>query len=144
MVTRGERAHSARAWMGTNAIHGAAEVLARLNAYEPRRPVIDGLEYHEGLNAVFVTGGVAGNVLPDLCTVSVNYRFAPTGPRRRRSPTCARSSTASSSRSATPPLRDARSRRARGGRLREAVGGEVNPKFGGPTWPGSARSASPR
>ena len=77
VVTRGERAHSARAWMGTNAIHGAAEVLARLNAYEPRRPVIDGLEYHEGLNAVFVTGGVAGNVLPDLCTVSVNYRFAP-------------------------------------------------------------------
>ena len=77
VVTRGERAHSARAWMGTNAIHGAAEVLARLNAYEPRRPVIDGLEYHEGLNAVFVTGGVAGNVLPDQCTVSVNYRFAP-------------------------------------------------------------------
>ncbi len=55
----------------------AGEVLARLNAYEPRRPVIDGLEYREGLNAVFVSGGVAGNVLPDVCTVSVNYRFAP-------------------------------------------------------------------
>jgi succinyl-diaminopimelate desuccinylase len=40
-------------------------------------PVIDGLTYHEGLNAVGITGGVAGNVLPDLCTVSVNYRFAP-------------------------------------------------------------------
>ena len=77
VVTRGERAHSARSWMGVNAIHGAAEVLARLNAYEPRRPVIDGLEYHEGLNAVFVSGGVAGNVLPDECRVSVNYRFAP-------------------------------------------------------------------
>ncbi len=75
--TRGQRAHSARSWTGVNAIHGAADVLARLNAYEPRRPVIDGLEYHEGLNAVFVSGGVAGNVLPDLCTVSVNYRFAP-------------------------------------------------------------------
>ena len=75
--TRGQRAHSARAWTGVNAIHGAAEVLARLNAYEPRKPVIDGLEYHEGLNAVFISGGVAGNVLPDECTVSVNYRFAP-------------------------------------------------------------------
>ncbi len=77
VVTRGERAHSARAWMGVNAIHGAAEVLARLNAYEPRKPVIDGLEYHEGLNAVYISGGVAGNVIPDECRVSVNYRFAP-------------------------------------------------------------------
>ncbi len=77
VLTRGERAHSARSWKGVNAIHGAAEVLARLNSYEPRRPVIDGLEYHEGLNAVFISGGVAGNVLPDECRVSVNYRFAP-------------------------------------------------------------------
>jgi succinyl-diaminopimelate desuccinylase len=77
ITTYGERAHSARAWRGRNAIHGAAEVLARLNAYEPRRPVIDGLEYREGLNAVFIAGGVAGNVLPDRCTISVNYRFAP-------------------------------------------------------------------
>ena len=77
VVVRGERAHSARSWMGSNAIHRAGEVLDRLNAYEPRRPVIDGLEYREGLNAVFVAGGVAGNVLPDECRVSVNYRFAP-------------------------------------------------------------------
>jgi succinyl-diaminopimelate desuccinylase len=77
VLTHGERAHSARSWMGTNAIHAAAEVLARLNAYEPRRPVIDGLEYREGLNAVFISGGVAGNVLPDECRISVNYRFAP-------------------------------------------------------------------
>jgi succinyl-diaminopimelate desuccinylase len=74
---KGVRAHSARSWTGVNAIHGAADVLARLNAYEPRRPVIDGLGYHEGLNAVFISGGVAGNVLPDECVVSVNYRFAP-------------------------------------------------------------------
>ncbi|HET9827959.1 MAG TPA: succinyl-diaminopimelate desuccinylase [Nocardioidaceae bacterium] len=77
VTTRGRRAHSARSWTGLNAIHGAAEVLARLNAYQPRRPVIDGLEFHEGLNAVGISGGVAGNVLPDVCTVSVNYRFAP-------------------------------------------------------------------
>lgn len=75
--TTGERAHTARAWQGVNAIHRAGEVLRRLEDYEPRKPVIDGLEYHEGLNAVFIKGGVAGNVLPDACVVEVNYRFAP-------------------------------------------------------------------
>ncbi|WP_405684765.1 succinyl-diaminopimelate desuccinylase [Streptomyces sp. NBC_00057] len=75
--TEGERAHSARSWMGSNAIHAAAPILARLAAYEPRRPVIDGLEYREGLNAVRIEGGVANNVIPDACTVVVNYRYAP-------------------------------------------------------------------
>ncbi|MFF3242621.1 succinyl-diaminopimelate desuccinylase [Streptomyces sp. NPDC002870] len=75
--TEGERAHSARSWMGSNAIHAAAPILARLAAYEPRRPVIDGLEYREGLNAVRIEAGVANNVLPDECTVVVNYRYAP-------------------------------------------------------------------
>ncbi|OKK16422.1 succinyl-diaminopimelate desuccinylase [Streptomyces sp. CB02488] len=75
--TAGERAHSARSWMGWNAIHGAAPILARLAAYEPRKPVIDGLEFHEGLNAVRIEGGVANNVIPDACTVVVNYRYAP-------------------------------------------------------------------
>ncbi|NED54514.1 succinyl-diaminopimelate desuccinylase, partial [Micromonospora aurantiaca] len=73
----GERAHSARAWMGSNAIHAAGRILDVLRAYEPARPVVDGLEYHEGLNAVFISGGVAGNVIPDECVVTVNYRFAP-------------------------------------------------------------------
>ncbi|MDG9711898.1 succinyl-diaminopimelate desuccinylase [Streptomyces sp. DH10] len=77
LKTKGERAHSARGWMGSNAIHAAAPVLARLASYEPRRPVIDGLEYREGLNAVGVTGGVAGNVIPDECVVTVNFRYAP-------------------------------------------------------------------
>ncbi|UNO40078.1 succinyl-diaminopimelate desuccinylase [Streptomyces sp. MST-110588] len=75
--TEGERAHSARSWMGANAIHAAAPILARLAAYEPRRAVIDGLEYREGLNAVGIEGGVAGNVVPDSCTVTVNFRYAP-------------------------------------------------------------------
>jgi succinyl-diaminopimelate desuccinylase len=73
----GERAHSARSWKGVNAIHRATPILQRLTSYDARRPVIDGLTYHEGLNAVGITGGVAGNVLPDVCTVSVNHRFAP-------------------------------------------------------------------
>jgi succinyl-diaminopimelate desuccinylase len=75
--TSGERAHSARSWKGVNAIHRAGEILDRLNGYDARRPVIDGLEYHEGLNAVGIHGGVAGNVIPDECVVEVNYRFAP-------------------------------------------------------------------
>ncbi|MEI7778263.1 MAG: succinyl-diaminopimelate desuccinylase [Actinomycetes bacterium] len=75
--TVGKRAHSARAWLGVNAIHAAEPVLAALRDYVARKPVIDGLEYHEGLNAVGIRGGVAGNVIPDECVVTVNYRFAP-------------------------------------------------------------------
>jgi succinyl-diaminopimelate desuccinylase len=74
----GRRSHSARSWLGTNAIHAASDVLARLSEYTPSRVTIDGLEYREGLNAVSITGGVAGNVIPDECVVTVNYRFAPT------------------------------------------------------------------
>ncbi|MFL6139547.1 MAG: succinyl-diaminopimelate desuccinylase [Frankiaceae bacterium] len=73
----GRRAHSARSWLGDNAIHRAGELLATLAGYVPRRPVVDGLEYHEGLNAVLVRGGVAGNVIPDECVITVNHRFAP-------------------------------------------------------------------
>ena len=73
----GKAAHTARAWRGVNAIHAAAPVLAILNAYEPRRPVVDGLRYHEGLNAVHIQGGIAGNVLPDECVIDINHRFAP-------------------------------------------------------------------
>ena len=73
----GRRAHSARSWLGANAIHAAGAILDVLRTYEPRRPVIDGLEYREGLNAVHIEGGVAGNVIPDSCVVTVNYRFAP-------------------------------------------------------------------
>ena len=75
--TSGVRSHSARAWMGDNAIHKADEILRRLSAYQPRQVEIDGLMYREGLNAVGIRGGVAGNVIPDECVVSVNYRFAP-------------------------------------------------------------------
>ena len=77
VTAAGERAHSARAWMGTNAIHGAAGILEVLRAYQPRTPDVDGLTYREGLNAVAISGGIAGNVIPDSCVVTVNFRFAP-------------------------------------------------------------------
>jgi succinyl-diaminopimelate desuccinylase len=73
----GVRAHSARSWMGRNAVHEAAGILEVLRGYTPREPDVDGLTFHEGLNAVMISGGVAGNVIPDECVVTVNYRFAP-------------------------------------------------------------------
>jgi succinyl-diaminopimelate desuccinylase len=75
--TRGVKTHSARPWMGKNAIHGLAEVLTRLASNEPATVMVDGLDYRESLNAVTVTGGIATNVIPDLAKVTVNYRFAP-------------------------------------------------------------------
>jgi succinyl-diaminopimelate desuccinylase len=131
VTTRGERAHSARSWMGVNAIHKAGAVLDRLNAYEARKPVIDGLEYHEGLNAVFISGGVAGNVLPDVCTVQVNHRFAPD---RSEAEAAAyvrdffagfEVELTDSAPGALPGLD-----RPAAKEFVEAVGGEVNPKFG--------------
>ncbi|WP_295779557.1 succinyl-diaminopimelate desuccinylase [uncultured Microbacterium sp.] len=75
--TTGVRAHSARSWIGENAIHKAAPILARLAEYRAREIEVEGLVYREGLNAVSITGGVAGNVIPDACAVEVNCRFAP-------------------------------------------------------------------
>src|SRR5690625_6878845 len=74
---RGIAAHSGRDWVGDNAIHHLAPVLERLASYRARRAVIDGLEYREGLNAVAISGGIAGNVIPDRARVTLNYRFAP-------------------------------------------------------------------
>jgi succinyl-diaminopimelate desuccinylase len=73
----GTRAHSARSWLGDNAIHKLGEVLTRLQAYEARSVDIDGCVYREGLSAVRIDGGVAGNVIPDSASVTVNFRFAP-------------------------------------------------------------------
>jgi succinyl-diaminopimelate desuccinylase len=77
ITARGARAHTARSWRGRNAIHEAGKILDILQDWQPRKPVVDGLEFHEGLNAVAIAGGVAGNVVPDECVVTVNYRFAP-------------------------------------------------------------------
>lgn len=76
-TVRGERAHTARPWMGRNAIHAASELLARVATTESEIVNVDGLEYREALQVVRVEGGVANNVVPDSCSFVVNRRFAP-------------------------------------------------------------------
>jgi succinyl-diaminopimelate desuccinylase len=114
-----------------NAIHKAAEVLRRLNEYDARRPVIDGLEYHEGLNAVLISGGVATNVLPDEAVVTVNFRFAPDRSEAEaldfvRDFFDGFDVTVTDSAPGALPGLDVPAAKA----FVEAVGGEVNPKFG--------------
>ena len=77
VTTSGTRAHSARSWLGDNAIHKLGDVLARLQDYRPRSVDIDGCVYREGLSAVGIDGGIAGNVIPDAASVTINFRFAP-------------------------------------------------------------------
>ncbi len=73
----GSRAHTARPFMGRNAIHRLAPILQVVHEYRGRRPVLDGCEYAEQLQVVHVEGGVAGNVVPDQASVTINHRFAP-------------------------------------------------------------------
>jgi succinyl-diaminopimelate desuccinylase len=73
----GTRAHTARPWMGRNAIHRLGPLLTALAHYEPRRPIVGGLPFREALETVAVSGGVAGNVVPDCASVTINHRFAP-------------------------------------------------------------------
>lgn len=77
VAASGVRSHSARSWMGENAIHKLSAALDTLATYEPQTVSVDGLDYREGLNAVGISGGIAGNVIPDQAVISVNYRFAP-------------------------------------------------------------------
>ncbi len=131
IIVPGVRAHSARWWMGVNAIHGAGEVIERLLTYAPRSPVVDGLRFREGLNAVQISGGVAGNVLPDECRISVNYRFAPNRSEEEALEHLRELfegfdvELVDSAPGAMPGLD-----RPAAAAFAQAVGGEVNPKFG--------------
>ena len=129
--TAGERAHTARAWMGSNAIHALAPVLDGLNAYVAREVEIDGLTYREGLNAVAISGGVSGNVVPDEAVVTVNYRFAPDRSEEQAHQHLQETfegfglTITDSAPGALPGLSHPAA-----AAFVEAVGGEVHPKFG--------------
>ena len=73
----GRAAHSARAWMGVNAIHAMAPVIERIADYGNPVELVDGLEFRESLSVVRVEGGIANNVIPEAASMTVNYRFAP-------------------------------------------------------------------
>lgn len=129
--TAGERAHTARSWMGSNAIHALAPVLDGLNAYIPREVDIDGLTYREGLSAVAISGGVSGNVVPDEAVVTVNYRFAPDRSEEQAHQHLQETfegfglTVTDSAPGALPGLSHPAA-----AAFVEAVGGEVHPKFG--------------
>ena len=129
--TTGERAHTARAWMGSNAIHALAPVLDGLNAYVAREVEIDGLTYREGLNAVAISGGVSGNVVPDEAVVTVNSRFAPDRSEEQAHQHLQETfegfgqTITDSAPGALPGLSHPAA-----AAFVEAVGGEVHPKFG--------------
>jgi len=129
--TTGERAHSARSWMGHNAIHDLAPALSTLAGYSPRTVDIDGLTYREGLNAVGVRGGVSGNVIPDEAVLTVNYRFAPDRDEEAavahlREVFAGFDLTVTDSAPGALPGLD----RPAAAAFVEAVGGDVGPKFG--------------
>jgi succinyl-diaminopimelate desuccinylase len=127
----GVRSHSAYSWQGVNAIHAAAPILDVLAGYEPRTVPVEGLIYREGLNAVGIAGGLAGNIVPDECVVTVNYRFAPDRSAAEaeahvRELFAGFDVTVSDLASAARPGLDAPLAQ----RFAAAVGGEPQPKFG--------------
>jgi succinyl-diaminopimelate desuccinylase len=77
LTLRGARAHTARPWMGRNAVHRLAPVIESIASWEPRRPVIDGCEYREAMSVVKIDGGAGNNVVPDSASITINHRFAP-------------------------------------------------------------------
>ncbi|OFX25991.1 MAG: succinyl-diaminopimelate desuccinylase [Anaeromyxobacter sp. RBG_16_69_14] len=74
---RGRSAHSARPWQGENAVHKASALLGHLAVRSPRVAESAGITYREVVSATRIDGGRARNVVPDRCTLNLNFRFAP-------------------------------------------------------------------
>jgi len=74
----GRTGHSARPWEGENAITKAALLLDRLAALQPVEHLIDGHVYRSVTTVTLANGGRGRNVVPDVFTLNLNHRFAPT------------------------------------------------------------------
>ncbi len=77
LVFRGESAHSARPWLGRNAVDAAVEELGRLLPLPTREAVVGGLRFVEVATVTEIAGGIASNVVPDRVRCVVNFRYAP-------------------------------------------------------------------
>jgi succinyl-diaminopimelate desuccinylase len=77
IVFTGHAAHSARPWLGENAVTKAGAWLAGMHDRRPEPVEIAGLEYREVFSVTRASGGIANNVLPARFTLNLNYRFPP-------------------------------------------------------------------
>lgn len=73
----GLAAHSARPWLGDNAIHKAIGALAEIASASPNDVDIDGLVYREVASVTNISGGHARNVIPDNAKAQINVRYSP-------------------------------------------------------------------
>jgi succinyl-diaminopimelate desuccinylase len=77
VVFEGRAAHSARPWLGANAIALALEGLRPVLVGEPRDVDIDGLVFREVMSVTQLNAGIATNVIPARAEANVNFRYAP-------------------------------------------------------------------
>jgi succinyl-diaminopimelate desuccinylase len=77
VVFSGHAAHSARPWLGENAVTKAGAWLAEMHDRRPEPVEIASLEYREVFSVTRASGGIANNVLPARFTLNLNYRFPP-------------------------------------------------------------------
>lgn len=78
-IFNGKRAHSARPWMGENAIHKSAKTLAKAVESSESQPKLEvqGLTYSATLQVTTMSAGIARNVIPDRCEFVINHRYTP-------------------------------------------------------------------
>lgn len=73
----GEPSHSARPWLGTNAVTRAGTFLTMMDGLTPELHPIEGLEFKEVISVTRASGGIANNIIPGRFDLNVNYRFSP-------------------------------------------------------------------
>ncbi len=77
IVFTGSTAHSARPWLGDNAVTKAGSWLASMHDREPELVDIGGLEYREVFSVTKASGGIANNIIPGEFVINLNHRFPP-------------------------------------------------------------------